>query len=72
MVQLMNLQPNNRFINPTRLYISCEKSGDQHFRSHGRLADEIKVRLEILEAICKPKYLISALFSRVTALLQQV
>ena len=58
------LQQMERFINRTRLYITCEKSGGLHLvesglkagRQAGWLADKIWVRLEIFKAYCRLKY----------------
>ena len=45
MAQWMNLQWIGKFVNPTRLYITCEKSGGLHLAElglmAGSLADEI-------------------------------
>ena len=57
MAQWMNLQRIKRFMNPTRLYITCEKFGSLHpaepsltaGRQAGWLAGKIWVRLEILK-----------------------
>ena len=78
MAQWTNLQWIERFVNPTRLYITCEKSGGPHLpdwvlQKAGRPADKIWARLEILKACCKSKYSqFSALFSQSTALFQQL
>ena len=62
MVQWTNLQWINRFVNPTRLYISCEKSGGLYLAEPdlmaGRLADKIQVMSENFKACCRLKYLI--------------
>ena len=70
MVQWMNLQRINRFVNPTLLYISFEKSGGLHIAelglTAGRLAgwqagspaDKIWVESENFKACCRSKYLI--------------
>ena len=66
MAQWMNLQRIENFVNGTRLYITCEKSGGLHLaepglmagRLAGWLADEIWARLEILKACCRSKNLI--------------
>ena len=55
MAQWMNLQRIENFVNGTRLYITCEKSGGLHLAEPGltagwqagRLADKIWARLEI-------------------------
>ena len=55
MVQWMNLQRMEKFVNGTRLYITCEKSRGLHLAepslTAGWLADEI----EILKACCRSK-----------------
>ena len=55
MVQGTNLQQTKRFVNPLQLYITCEKSGGPHLTepglTAGRLADKIRVGLEILKAL---------------------
>ena len=64
MAQWMNLQRIEKFINQTRLYITCEKFEGLHLVELGltagwlavRPADEIWVRLEILKACCRSKY----------------
>ena len=72
MAQWMNLQQIKKFVNRTRLYITCEKSGGLHLAESGltadwpsvqlagwlsvRPADEICARLEILKACCRSKY----------------
>ena len=38
MVQWMNLQWTKKFINPTQLYITCEKSGGPHLAELGLTA----------------------------------
>ena len=63
MVQGTNLPRIEIFVNGTRLYITCEKSGGLHLAEPGltanwlagRLADEIWARLEILKACCRSK-----------------
>ena len=59
MAQWMNLQQIEKFVNETRLYITCEKSGGLHLAEPGLtagwLADEIWARLEILKACCRSK-----------------
>ena len=67
MAQWMNLQRMEKFVNGTRLYITCEKSRGLHLAEPGltagwlagwlagRLADEIWPRLEILKACCRLK-----------------
>ena len=59
MAQWMNLQQIENFVNGTRLYITCEKSGGLHLAepglTAGRLADEIWARLEILKACFRSK-----------------
>ena len=60
----MNLQRTKKFVNPTQLYITCEKSGGLHQaepsltagRQSVHPADEIWARLEILKAYCRSKY----------------
>ena len=60
MAQLTNLQRIEKFENPARLYINCEKSGGLYLAEPGLtadwLADEIWARLEILNACCRWKY----------------
>ena len=68
MAQWMNLQWIGKFINWTRLYITCEKHGGLHLAELGLmagwpsvrlavcLADEIWARLEILKACYRSKY----------------
>ena len=64
MVQWTNFQWIERFVHPTRLYITCEKSGGLYLVEPGLmaggpagwLADEICVRLESLKACCRFKY----------------
>ena len=70
MAQWTNLQWTKRFVNLTRLYITCEKSGGLHLAEPGltagrRLggqagsqADEIWARLDIIKACYRFKYLI--------------
>ena len=62
MAQWINLQRIEKFVNGTRLYITCEKSKGLHLAelglTAGWLADEIWVRLEILKACCRSKNLI--------------
>ena len=57
MAQWMNLQQIENFVNGTRLYKTCEKSGGLHLAEPvlmaGWLADEIWARLEILKACCR-------------------
>ena len=76
MAQWMNLQRIEKFVNGTRLYITCEKSGGLHLAEPGLtagwLADEIWARFEILKACCRLKNSISALFSQRTVLFQQL
>ena len=64
MAQWTNLQRIEKFVNGTRLYITCEKSGGLHLAEPGltagwlagRPADEISARLEILlKACCRSK-----------------
>ena len=59
MAQWTNLQQIEKFVNRTRLYITCEKSGGLDLAepgiTAGRLADEIWMRLEILKACCRLK-----------------
>ena len=70
MAEWINLQHIEMFVNPTRLYLTCEKTGGLHLAepglTAGRLAirpgDEIWARLEILEACCKSKYSIFHFF----------
>ena len=53
-----------KFINQTRLYTTCEKSGGLHLAKPGltagwqssRQAEEFWARLEILKACCRLKY----------------
>ena len=49
-----------KFVNGTRLYITCEKYGGLHLAKpslmEGWQANEIWVRLEILKACCRSKY----------------
>ena len=60
MAQWMDFQRIEKFINQTRLYATCEKSGGLHLAkpslTAGWLADEIWARLEILKACCRSKY----------------
>ena len=64
MVQWTNLQWIEIFVNPARLYITSERSGELHIvepgltagRQAGSLADEIWARLEILKACSRSKY----------------
>ena len=60
MVQWTNFQWIEKFENPARLYINCEKSGGLYLAEPGLtagwLADEIWARLEILNACCRSKY----------------
>ena len=60
MAQWMNLQRIEKFVNQTRLYITCEKSGGLHLAESGLmegwLADEIWARPEILKLHCRLKY----------------
>ena len=62
MAQWTNLQRIEKFKNPMRLYINCEKSGGLYLAEPGLtagwLADKIWARLEILKACCRSKYLI--------------
>ena len=59
MAQWMNLQQIKNFVNGTRLYITCEKSGGLHLAEPGLTAgwlaglpaDEIWARLEILSLL---------------------
>ena len=59
MAQWMNLQRIEKFVNRTRLYITCEKSGGLHLAEPGLTAgwlaiwpaDEIWARLEILKGL---------------------
>ena len=39
MAQWMNLQRIEKFVNGTRLYITCEKSGDLHLVEPGLMGD---------------------------------
>ena len=59
MVQWMNLQRIEKFVNGMRLYITCEKSGGLHLAEPGLTAgwqaDKIWARLEILKACCRLK-----------------
>ena len=59
MAQWKNLQWIEKFVNGTRLYITCEKSGGLHLAEPGLtagwLTDEIWVRLKILKACCRSK-----------------
>ena len=52
----------NKFVNPTQLYIFCEKSGGLHLveavLTTSRQADEIQVTFKIFKACCRSKYLI--------------
>ena len=61
MVQWPNLQRIKRFVNPTRLYISCEKAGGQCLAEPGLTAcsqaDKIWAKFEVLKAYCRSKYL---------------
>ena len=65
MTQWMDLQRTGKFVNPTQLFITCEKLGGLHLakirrpassgtgsysRQAGSPADEIWARLEILKA----------------------
>ena len=56
MAQWTNLQRIEKFENPTRLYINCEKSGGLYLAelslTAGWLADEIWARFEILKTYC--------------------
>ena len=64
MAQWTNLQWIEKFENLARLYINCEKSRGLYLAEPGlmagwlagSLADEIWVRLEILNACCRLKY----------------
>ena len=60
MVQWMDLQQIEKFVNRMRLYATCEKSGGLHLvepgLTAGWLADEMWARLEILKAGCRSKY----------------
>ena len=60
MAQGMNFQRIEKFVNGTRLYITCEKSGGLHLvepgLTAGWLADKIWVRFEILKACYRSKY----------------
>ena len=70
MVQCVNLQRIEKFVNGMRLYITCEESRGLHLAEPGLtagwqagwlagwLADEIWARLEILKACCRSKNLI--------------
>ena len=62
MAQWMNFQRIKKFVNGTRPYITCEKSGGLHLAEPGLTAgwqaDEIWARLEILKACCRLKNLI--------------
>ena len=74
MAQWTNLQWTKKFANPTRLYISCEKSGGLHLAEPGlrqvvHPADEIWVRLEL--AVDR-NIRFSTLSSRGTALFQHL
>ena len=63
MAQWTDLQRIEKFVNGTRLYIICEKSGGLHLAEPGlmagwlavRPADEIWAKLEILKAWCRSK-----------------
>ena len=58
------LQQIEKFVNRTRLNITCEKSGDMHLVEPsfmagwlvGWQADETWVKLDILKAYCRLKY----------------
>ena len=51
-----------KFLNPTQLYITCEKYGGLHLVELGLMAElKIWVRLEILKACCRSKYSIFGL-----------
>ena len=79
MVQWTNLQLIEKFVNWTRLYITCEKSGGLDLaepgltagRLAGRLADEIWARLEIYKLAVDRNIQFSALFSQGTTLFQK-
>ena len=59
MAQWTDLQRIKKFVNRTRLYANCEKSGSLHLVEPGlmagwlavHLADEIWARLEILKSL---------------------
>ena len=63
MAQWMNLQRIEKFVNGTRLYITCQEFGGLHLAEPGLtagwlagwLADEIWARLEISKACCRSK-----------------
>ena len=58
MAQWMDLQRIKKFVNRTRLYATCEKSGGLHLVEPGFMAGwlEIYARLEILKGCCRSKY----------------
>ena len=82
MAQWMNLQRTKKFVTPTRLYITSEKSGGMHLAELGLMAgrqagnpvDKIWARLEILKACCRLKYSIFYFVQPMqdTALFQQL
>ena len=57
MAQLTNLQRIEKFVNGTRLYITCEKSGGLHLAEPGLTAGWLAGRrnFEILKAWCRSK-----------------
>ena len=66
MAKWRNLQQIEKFVNRTRLYVTCEKSGGLYLAEPslmaGRLADKIWARREILKARCRSEYLIFHFF----------
>ena len=60
MTQWTDIQWIEKFVNRTRLYATCEKSGGlclaEPSLMAGWLADKIWARLEILKACCRSKY----------------
>ena len=79
MVQRMNLQRIEKFINGTRLYITCEKSGGLHLAEPGLTAGwlagwptKFGRGLNIKKLAVDQKIRFSALFSQRTILFQQL
>ena len=52
MAQWTNLQRTKKFVNPMRLYITCEKSGGLHLAEPGLTAGWLAVR----PAVCQMKF----------------
>ena len=77
MVQWTNLQRTKKFVNRTRLYITCEKSGGLHQGGtlscmEGWQADEIWRGLKFQKLALDQNIQFSILFSRGAALFQQL